>query len=64
MQRKMKPICFGIAALAALTRTAAAADMAVPGYYPPPAPVYAPFYNWTCNAKIPYADQSIMWSKL
>ena len=44
----MKRICFGIAALAALTGTAAAADLSRPGYYPPPPPpVYVPLYTWT-----------------
>jgi outer membrane immunogenic protein len=48
MKHKMKYLCFGIAALTAVTGTAAAADLGRPalGYYPPPpAPVYAPF--WT-----------------
>jgi outer membrane immunogenic protein len=48
MQRKMKHMCFSIAALAALTGTAAAADVVTRGYYPPPPPpIYVPLYNWT-----------------
>jgi outer membrane immunogenic protein len=48
MQRKMKHMCFSIAALAALTGTAAAADLVTRGYYPPPPPpIYVPLYNWT-----------------
>jgi outer membrane immunogenic protein len=46
----MKRMCFVIAALAALTGTAAAADLSrpPPGYYPPPPPpVYVPLYVWT-----------------
>ena len=48
MQRKLKHMCFSIAALAALTGTAAAADLVTRGYYPPPPPpIYVPLYNWT-----------------
>jgi hypothetical protein len=45
---KMKRFVFAFAALAAMTAPGAAADLARRGpYYPAPAPVYAPIFNWT-----------------
>jgi outer membrane immunogenic protein len=48
MEVKMKRVVFALVALAATTAIAAAADLARRGpYYPAPAPVYAPIFNWT-----------------
>ena len=44
----MKRVVFAFVAFAAMTATAGAADLARRGpYYPAPAPVYVPIYNWT-----------------
>src|SRR5690348_10241423 len=48
MEVKMKRVVFAFVALAATTAPAAAADLARRApYYPAPAPVYAPVFNWT-----------------
>src|ERR1700745_587048 len=47
MEVKMKRVVFAFVALAATTATAAAADLARRApYYPAPAAVYAPVFNW------------------
>src|SRR5262249_863961 len=48
MEVKMKRVAFAFVALAAMTATAVAADMARRApYYPAPVPAYAPIFNWT-----------------
>src|SRR5262249_7715760 len=48
MEVKMKRVVFAFVALTATTAIAAAADLARRGpYYPAPAPVFVPVFNWT-----------------